>query len=103
MYDCNRIKLKELNVSYNFFFYFDECLCNTDHEIFAIKCEKCVYKVVGFAINYFSSVNCLGHNINKTFACPHCKQLVHSLNLTFIKVCVKPNYLLNVYEDIKNL
>ena len=37
--DCNRIKLEEFNVSYIWFFYFDECLFNTDHEILLIKYE----------------------------------------------------------------
>ena len=45
------------------FFYFDECFCNTDHETFPIKCEKCVYNVVGFARNYFSSVKIVHANI----------------------------------------
>ena len=101
MCDCNRIKLEELDVYYNCFFYFDECLCNTDNEISAIKCEKCVYNVFGFARNFFSSINCSCQLISKNIVSPHCKQVAYTLNFSVRKVCVESNCLLKNVKLMK--
>ena len=84
--DCKRFGLDQLNVKYKSSFYFD-----VEHKIFPAKCESCCYNVSGFARNYFPSINCSCQFINKDVACSHCRQLVHSLNSSTIKVCVETN------------
>ena len=62
--DCKRFGLDQLNVKYKSSFYLG-CSCSVKHKIFATKCEKCLYNVVGFSRNYFPSINCSCQFINK--------------------------------------
>ena len=55
MCTCNRYRLDQLNINYTYSYAFDDCNCSEDHEIFAIKCEDCLYNLTGFGRNYFAS------------------------------------------------
>lgn len=89
MCNCRRAQLDELNVDYKYAFPFDNCLWNTEHKLFAIKCTKCCFNVVGFARNYFASVICLYYQTHQNFVYSHCKQIVHTLNLSMLKFCIE--------------
>ena len=89
MFSCERDRLDQLNVDYKYVFSFDDCLCNTKCEVFTIRCKICRYNVVGFARNYFASVVCSCYQTDKNLICSHCKQLLHALNFSTLKVCIK--------------
>ena len=89
MFNCKRPRLDQLNVDYKYAFSFNDCLCNIEHKLFAVKCTNCRYNVVGFARNYFASVICSCYQTDENLICRHCKQLVHSLNFSMLKVCIK--------------
>lgn len=98
MCDCNRLKLHEQSIEHESSLYFDDCLWQTDNEIFAIKCEDCSYTVLSFARNCFTSVTGGCTYINKNVACSFCRQLISSLNLCVSKICLKPE---DVHKDFK--
>ena len=77
------------NINFSYSFSFDDCNCiYVDHEIFLIRCEYCLYNVIGFARNYFTSAKCLCVQTDKDEVCKHCKQLAHSINFSVMKHCV---------------
>lgn len=88
MCNCNREVLDQLKVDYKYFFSFD-CICNTKHKLFVIRSKLCLYNVVGFARNYFASVVCSCRSTGKDLICQHYKQLLHALNFSTLKACVK--------------
>ena len=76
---CNRIRLDQLNINHTYSYAFDDCNCSEDHEIFAIKCENCLYNLTGFGRNYFASISCTCVRWNKNLACCHCRRLRYVL------------------------
>ena len=59
-----------------------------DHKCFVIRCEYCLYNVIGFARNYFTSAQCLCAETGKDKICKHFKQLAHSINFLVMKICI---------------
>ena len=88
MYNCNIIFLDQVNTRYTYSFYFDDCRCNLSHKIFATRCGQCLYNVVGFGRNYFSSMVCNYHSIEKKLVCAHCSPLLHDINYNTLKICI---------------
>lgn len=107
MCNCRRAQLDQLNVDYKYAFSFDDYLCNTEHKLSGIKCTNCRHNVVGFARNCFASVNCSCYQTHRNFVCSHCKQLVHALNFSTLKVCIeakklpKEFYLMEIDDYLK--
>ena len=55
MCDCNRLLLEETNVEYQYFNFFDSCLCQEDHKIFAAECENAATIFSASLDNIFSA------------------------------------------------
>ena len=89
MCTCNRYCLDQLNINYTYSYAFDDCNCSEDHELFAIKCENCLYNLTDFGKNYFASICCTCVRWNRNLACCHCRRLRYALNPDTIKVCLK--------------
>lgn len=89
MCNCKKDYLDQLNVDYKYTFSLNDCLCNTEHKVFAIRCKICRYNIIGFARNYFVSVVRSHDQTNENLICSHCKQLLHALNFSTLKVCIK--------------
>ena len=86
---CNRYRLDQPNIDYTYSFLFDDYKCFEDHEIFVVRYQMCLYNLVGFMINYFSSIWCGCVYFNKNVVCVHCKRLRDALNSNTTKVCLK--------------
>ena len=89
MCNCKRDRLNQLNVDYKYTFSFNDCLSNTKHKVFAFRCKICRYNITGFTRNYFASVVRSCNQTNENLICSHCKQLLHALNFSTLKVCIK--------------
>ena len=87
--NCERARLDRLNVNYTYASAFDECPCDVEHKVFSTKCKTCRYNVVGFARHHFAYVVCSCCQTDKDLICNHCKQLLHAMNFSTIKVCVE--------------
>ena len=101
MCSCNRYRLDQLNINYTYSYQFDDCNCSEDHEIFAIKCENCLYNLTGFWRNYFASICCTWVCWNENLACCHCRSLRYALNTDTIKVCLKKEDVLKEFKLIE--
>ena len=86
--NCNRILLDRVNASYTYSFYFDDCHCNVSHKTFATRCGQCLYNVVGFGRNYFSSMVSNCRTIEKILVWGHCSRLLHDINYNTLKICI---------------
>ena len=84
--NCKRYRLDQLNITYTYSLFFDNCLCSTEHDILAIKYKVFLYNLVGFARNYFASICCSCVNLNKDMVCFHCTNLVNASNSETIKI-----------------
>ena len=89
MCDCNRLLLEETNVEYQYFNFFDSCLCQEDHKIFAAECENYCYNIFSFFRQYFFSIKCCCWSLNNNAAHNHCQNLLQALNYYTRKVCLK--------------
>ena len=89
MCDCNRLLLQEKNVEYQYFNFFDSCLCQEDHKIFAAECENCCYNIFSFFRQYFFSIKCCCWSLNNNATHNHCQNLLQALNYYTRKVCLK--------------
>ena len=98
---CNRYRLDQLNINYTYCYAFDDCSCSEDHEVSAIKCEKCLYNLTGFGRTYSASVCCTCVRQNKNLACCHCRRLRYALNTDTIKVCIKKEDVLREFKLIE--
>ena len=56
--------------------------------MFVIRCECCLYNVIGFARNCFTRVQCSCVETDKDEVYKHCKQLAHSINFSVLKLCI---------------
>ena len=70
----------------------------TNHRIFATRCTRCPYNVVGFRRNYFASLACSCYRAEKDLVCKHCAKLQHDLNFDTIKTCIRKE---DVTKDFK--
>ena len=82
MCNCNRYRLNQLEVPYTYPFIFDDFKCLSEHEFFALKCERNCRP-------YFSSICCRCPDEDKDRILEHCKRLSYSLNNDTIKVFLK--------------
>ena len=89
MCSCNRYRPDQQNINYTYSYLFDDCKCFEDHEIFVVRCQMCLYNLVGFMMNYFCSICCGCVYLNKNVVCVHCKRLRDALNSNAAKVCLK--------------
>lgn len=51
MCNCKGAHPDQLNVDYKYPFSLDDCLCNTKHKLFAVKCTNCRHNIIGFTRN----------------------------------------------------
>ena len=96
--NCARNRLAQLGINFSISFWFDNCNCGTDHKIFATRCTRYLYDVVGFGRNYFASVNCSCYQEEKGLVCKHCAKLQHDPNFNTIKICIRKE---DVPKDFK--
>lgn len=87
MCSCNRFRLDQLDINYTYVYTFDDCRCDVEHKVFALKCSICKYNLVGFARNNFASIDCFCIDKEKDDVCLHCECLAVALNRDTIKVC----------------
>ena len=93
---------KNINFAQSFSFDDSTC-CFADHAIFVIRCEHCLYNVIDFARNYFSSVKCSCVETDKEEVCKNCKQLAHSINFSVMKLCVHSRDVKKEFMEEKTL
>ena len=97
--NCKRDVLDLLKGDYKHSFSFD-CICNSEHKLFAIRCKLCLCNAVSFARNYFASVVCSCRSTDKDLICQPCKQVLHVTNFSTLKICVKEK---DLPEELSNL
>ena len=101
MCSCNRYRPDQQNINYTYSYLFDDCKCFEDHEMFVVRCQMCLYNLVGFMMNYFSSICCGCVFLNKNVVCVYCKRLKDSLNSNTTNVCLKKEDVPREFKLIK--
>ena len=69
--------------------------------MFVVRCQMCLYNLVGFMMNYFSSICCGCVFLNKNVVCVYCKRLKDSLNSNTTNVCLKKEDVPREFKLIK--
>ena len=98
--NCKRSRLDQLEINYTYSFFFEDCHCSTNHEIFGVRGKIYPYNLVGFARNDFASFSCSCVKLNKDTVCHHCVNLRNNLNVETIKICLKKEDMLDEFELI---
>ena len=70
-------------------------------KFFGIKCQNCLYNLIGFGRNYFASICSTCVRWNKNLACCHCRRLRYALSTDTVKVCLKKEDVLKEFKLIE--
>ena len=58
MCSCNRFHLDQLDINYTYAYTCHGCRYDVEHKVFALMCSVCKYNLIGFAGEYFASIDC---------------------------------------------
>ena len=58
MCSCNRFRLDQLDINYTYAYTCDGCRYDVEHKVFALMCSVYKYNLIGFAGEYFASIDC---------------------------------------------